>query len=174
MFCERMEANVQKKENCTVDKKSDVAQICEKICFLADDLRDILWHSKFRRQYHKIMSLTLSQQRMLQMVWRMTINNSQGVMLKELAKALFLSNSAVSVMVENLVKRGCLERIPGEDDRRKVFIRLSDTGRRYTAESESFLGELSERFFSGVAGDKKRVFIRVLNEFQQFLVENKK
>ena len=162
-----------KKENFPVEKKSDVSQICEKICFLADDLRDILWHSKFRRQYHKIMSLTLSQQRMLQMVWRMTIDDPQGVMLKELAKALFLSNSAVSVMVENLVKRGYLERVQGEDDRRKVFIRLSEIGRKHTAESESFWGDLNERFFAGIAGDKKRVFIRVLNEFQKFLIENK-
>ena len=155
------------------DKKSDIAQVGKKICFLADDLRDILWHSKFRREYHKIMSLTLSQQRMLQMVWRMTVDNPQGVMLKELAKAMFLSNSAVSVMVENLVKRGYLKRIQGEDDRRKVFITLSDTGVRYSAESESFMEELNERFFAGISGERKRIFVKILNEFQKFLIENK-
>ena len=73
-----------------------------------------------------ILSLTMSQQRLLREILLQTAPESEGVSLKKLADELNLSSSAVSVMVEMLVQKKVLERKSSEVDRRQVLIRLSD------------------------------------------------
>ena len=73
-----------------------------------------------------ILSLTMSQQRLLRELLLQTGPESEGISLKNLADELNLSSSAVSVMVEMLVQKKVLERKSSEVDRRQVLIRLSD------------------------------------------------
>ena len=73
-----------------------------------------------------ILSLTMSQQRLLRELALQTGPESEGISLKQLADELNLSSSAVSVMVEMLVQKKVLERRSSEVDRRQVLIRLSD------------------------------------------------
>ena len=95
-----------------------------------------------------ILSLTMSQQRLLRELVLQTGPESEGISLKQLADELNLSSSAVSVMVEMLVQKKVLERKSSEVDRRQVLIRLSDAAWEsvaiYDSVCRSFFEEFSE------------------------------
>jgi DNA-binding MarR family transcriptional regulator len=95
-----------------------------------------------------IFSLTLSQQRLLRELALQTTPDSPGVSLKTLAEELNLSSSAVSVMVEMLVRKKVLERRASEIDRRQVLIRLSGAAwkeiEKFDKACSDFFGDLSE------------------------------
>ncbi len=95
-----------------------------------------------------ILSLTMSQQRLLRELALQTGPESEGISLKHLADELNLSSSAVSVMVEMLVQKKVLERRSSEVDRRQVLIRLSDAAWEsvavYDGVCRSFFEEFSE------------------------------
>ena len=153
------------------DKTDTSTKICRQICSVTDEMRDVWLRQQPFAQARKIMGMTISQQRLLRTIWRKMLTSPQGVMLKELADALKLSCSAVSVMVDNMVRRGYLERTPAEDDRRKVFIRISGDGMRQTRKYEQSFGELSKPFFDTLSEDKAGEFLQILEQFQQFLIK---
>lgn len=143
------------------------------ICWIADELNDSFFMSKPEDEQHHMLSLSVSQVRMMRAVWRLTMVNPEGVMLRELAETLSLSNSAVSVMVENMVQRGVLERIQSPADRRKVMIRISDTGMGKIREYDDFLNKFVAEFFTAVNPDEANGFTAVLEKFVKHL-QNKK
>ena len=91
-------------------------------------------------------------------------------MLKELAERLGLSSSAVSVMVDNLVRRGILQRVVQPDDRRKVMISLSAAQMELIYNAECGLGSLINEFKKQCPSDKMRCFEEVLSELDNFLI----
>ena len=143
------------------------------ICWIADEFSDSFFMSKPEDEQHNMLSLSVSQVRMMRAVWRLTMVNPDGVMLRELAETLSLSNSAVSVMVETMVQRGVLERIQSPTDRRKVMIRISDTGKAKMREYDDFLNKFVSEFFSAAEPGEVRVFTAVLEKFIKHL-QNKK
>lgn len=159
-------------------KKMESVNICRQICVLADELRDRWLQQYSLSERREIMALTVSQQRMLRVVWRMTEISPQGIMLKELAERLSLSCSAVSVMVEAMVRRGVFERVQDEEDRRKVFIRISPAGLRQANIADQGFAEVSAGFFAGLSDDEVSQMTNLLEKFQQYLIsiekENKK
>ncbi|WP_050184110.1 MarR family winged helix-turn-helix transcriptional regulator [Domibacillus robiginosus] len=57
------------------------------------------------------------------------INLNPNISLGELAEKMMLTNSTVSGVIERLVHSGLAERIVPPEDRRSVFIDLTDKGR---------------------------------------------
>jgi DNA-binding MarR family transcriptional regulator len=58
----------------------------------------------------------------------------QGLRVQELADAVHLSQSALSRLIGRLDKDGLVDRVMCPDDRRGIFVNLTDAGReRYTA-----------------------------------------
>lgn len=67
--------------------------------------------------------------------------------IKDLAHALGVSASSVSIMVERLVDTGVLTREQNPADRREVFVRLSTQGRdAFALMEQSLLASLVELF----------------------------
>ena len=139
------------------------------ICDCADELRDYWLSHQSEQAVREIMSLSLSQQRMMRKVWRMNAEHPEGVMLKELAEKLSLSCSAVSVMVDTMVKRGILVREPSREDRRKVMIRISENGLKFSMMYDQFFDLVCEEFASEQSREEIEVFIKVLNKLNVFL-----
>jgi len=64
-------------------------------------------------------------------VWALTIlAQSRGLALHELAAAMFAHPSTVSGIVERLVQRGAVRRVPDTRDRRAVSLSVTAAGRR--------------------------------------------
>ena len=144
------------------------------ICDCADELRDYWLNCQSAQAVREIMSLSLSQQRMMRKVWRMNTEQPEGVMLKELAEHLSLSCSAVSVMVDAMVKRGIFIREAAQDDRRKVMIRISENGRRLAWEYECFFNDVCREFAAGVSREEMENFIGILDKLNTFLYNKQK
>ena len=141
------------------------------ICDCADELRDYWLSNQSARAVKEIMSLSISQQRMMRKVWRMNTEQPDGVMLKELAEKLSLSCSAVSVMVDTMVKRGVLVRQPSQEDRRKVLIRISDEGRAFSQKYDKMFESLCREFAASKSAEEMEAFTGMLEEFITFLYQ---
>lgn len=61
----------------------------------------------------------------------LTRNTPRGIALKTLAQNLQMTVPATSLLVENMVNKGFLERTPNPEDRRAVCIRLSADGAEF-------------------------------------------
>ena len=144
------------------------------ICDCADELRDYWLNCQSAQAVREIMALSLSQQRMMRKVWRMNMEHPGGVMLKELAENLSLSCSAVSVMVDAMVKRGIFIREAAQDDRRKVMIRISENGRKLAEEYELFFEGICQEFAAGQSREEMKNFIEILNRLNTFLYNKEK
>lgn len=149
-------------------------KIQQLICDCADDLRDYWLCRQSEQDIKDIMSLSLSQQRMIRKVWRMTQEHPEGIMLKELADNLSLSSSAVSVMVDAMVRRGILERQVSADDRRKVLIRISGAGVEFSRLFERFFDDICGQFAATQTPENMQIFFNVLKEFNIFLCNQNK
>lgn len=157
-----------------VDDRERGIALCVKVCDLTDELRDLWLQRLSKTTVREFMALTVSQQRLLRAVWRMTGTcRPDGVSLRDLAEKLGLSSSAVSVMVESLVKRGYLERITASDDRRKVLIRISSEGDKRRAVVERFFGETVWRFVAGRSPEDVACFEKFMDDFINYLTNKK-
>ncbi|WP_026975042.1 MarR family winged helix-turn-helix transcriptional regulator [Alicyclobacillus contaminans] len=52
----------------------------------------------------------------------------QEISLRQLAELIATSESQASVTVDELVERGCIHRVRAKEDRRRLVLRLSETG----------------------------------------------
>lgn len=156
-----------------MENSNNGMEICSRICDLTDELRDWWLQCQSRSQIKELMTLTVSQSRLLRAVWRLTRNSRQGIMLRDLAQQLGLSSSAVSVMVENLVQRGYLDRENASDDRRKVWIRISRKGQDYQKATAEFFRLKLEEFFQECDPEKLDCFEEILNKFNLYLINAK-
>lgn len=73
--------------------------------------------------------------------------------MQDIAADMYLSQSALSRTVARLEKHGLVERTLCQDDRRGVFVRLTETGReRHTAARETHLKILADHLSPAPAG----------------------
>jgi DNA-binding MarR family transcriptional regulator len=113
-----------------------------------------------------ILSLTMSQQRLLRELALQTGPESEGISLKHLADELNLSSSAVSVMVEMLVQKKVLERRSSEVDRRAVSICLSEEGKAKRKKIHDFFVSMTEELMADIAVEDLDAFCRVTAQFR--------
>lgn len=62
------------------------------------------------------------------------VRNQPGIGLRDLAERFGISRSAVSQQVDKLVVRGMLERSDNPDDRRHLYLKLTEDGEQATGE----------------------------------------
>ena len=104
-----------------------------------------------------------------QMNMLMMIRVREAVSVTELAELLGVSPPSVSTMVDRLVERGLLTRIPSAQDRRKVVIRVSpDALKDITQVEEIILGAFVE-LVEAVGPETTLKWCEVLDQIQQVL-----
>jgi DNA-binding MarR family transcriptional regulator len=80
---------------------------------------------RYRDSYLQQRNLTYSQLWVLHVV-----KEHDGIGVKEIADLLGITSSAVTQLVDTLVKRGYLSRERSSEDRRALKVRLSDQGQK--------------------------------------------
>jgi len=93
---------------------------------IADDLRTVygtLQH--FNVPTWLELDLTMAQFKAL-----VTVQHNPGVSLSEVGRRLSIGESAASLLVDQLVRRGHIERVTDPDDRRRVRLTVSEHGQR--------------------------------------------
>ncbi len=84
-----------------------------------------------------------------QLLLLQAIGNHEDAAIGELAKVINLSQATVTIIVDRLESRGLVFRQRSEQDKRKVFIRLTDAGKTALEEAptplqESFIKRFQE------------------------------
>ncbi len=98
------------------------------------------------------------------------ILNSQGEMTaRQIAESMHLTQATVTTLLDRLQDRGWITRRRGEQDRRRVYVQLSDEGRRQlerTPESlqERFLGQ-----FTGLQAWEQSMILAALQRVAHLL-----
>lgn len=78
------------------------------------------------------------------------IARDSGMPLREVAVAQAVSKQAVSQLVDTLVVRGYVVRVPDGDDRRRLSIALTDRGRAAAAEIRGAVDAVDTAFVEAV------------------------
>ncbi len=153
-----------------MDERDLIAKdFCGNLIAAADALREAVVFTHPEVKPEKMMALTLSQERLLKTVRRLTVEHPDGVPLKMVADRLQLSASAVSIMVDLMVTRGELERNSDQRDRRVVLIRLSESGRRIVAEFERAFSRIAGNFLGEVPLDNQKRMVNFLKDFIRYV-----
>ena len=86
-----------------------------------------------------------------------------GCSVKELAEQLGTTRGAVSQIIEKMVRKGPLTRVPDPDDRRSVRITLSPEGLKQHRKICVSFDHLMKKMLEGVEEEKVRIFTEVLD-----------
>ena len=117
----------------------------------------------------KMAGFTSSQLRMIKCIYELTRHQREGIQLKTLARVLAITPAATSEMVENLVRRGALERRVDTRDRRAMALRLTSELEEHFIQSEKYVDALIEKFFSSCEPEERHVAADVVFKLNAFL-----
>ena len=90
------------------------------------------------------------------------------------AKALSVTVGTLTIAVNNLVKKGYVQRVGSEEDRRVVLISLSETGKKVYFHHKAFHDKMVIGILKGLSAQETEVLTRVLQNAQEFFDTYKK
>ena len=89
--------------------------------------------------------------------------------MSEVAKRLDITTGTLTVAINNLVKKGYVERYRGKADRRVVYIKLSNKGRLLYRVHEQFHLEMVRATLEGLTEEEMSVLSKSLSKLNGFL-----
>ncbi|MDR0199796.1 MAG: MarR family transcriptional regulator [Streptococcaceae bacterium] len=92
----------------------------------------------------------------------------------QVAKSLMLSTSTITISLNNLEKKGYIERTRSDSDRRVVYISLTEKGKLVYKSHKSFHERMIERFVHDLKEEEVAVMAKGLLNLSRFLEESKK
>ncbi len=84
------------------------------------------------------------------------------------AKVLNVTTGTLTISVNSLVKKGYVERIRSEEDRRVVLVSLTQRGRKAYAHHQKFHKEMIDSIVEGLSEEEKEVLQKSLLKLTDF------
>lgn len=97
------------------------------------------------------------------MVLRMLIEHRQQN-VSQIAEKLSVSSSHITAVSEKLIHKGYLSRIRAEDDRRMVYLTLTESGEKVAIEVETTITEYFHQKLENVTDEEIIVFNQLLTK----------
>ena len=93
--------------------------------------------------------------------------NEEGkrIISSRLAKILGITRSAVSQIVNKLQRKGIVQRVPDEKDKKIAYIELSKSARGLYDEMRERINHMFEKFIHMIGEEKINQFLKSANEF---------
>ncbi|WP_434102200.1 MarR family winged helix-turn-helix transcriptional regulator [Enterococcus faecalis] len=91
----------------------------------------------------------------------------------EVAKELSITVGTLTVAINNLVKKGYVERLRSEDDRRVVKLGLTKKGKLLFRVHQHFHREMVKNILKGMEQVEEQALLRALKNLHDFLQEYK-
>lgn len=91
--------------------------------------------------------------------------------MSTIAKELSVTVGTLTIAINNLVKKGYVNRVRSEEDRRVVLISLSDKGIKAFNHHEGFHKEMIEATLAGMSQEETKVLVRALKNLSTFFKE---
>lgn len=91
----------------------------------------------------------------------------------EVAKELSITVGTLTVAINNLVKKGYVERLRSEDDRRVVKLGLTKKGKLLFRVHQHFHREMVKNILKGMEQEEEQALLRAQKNLHDFLQEYK-
>lgn len=89
----------------------------------------------------------------------------------ELASLFGVNRSAITAMTNRLVKKGLIQRTRDQNDRRVVYLTLTERGNEWIMETEEKIHKLVESFISKFSEEEIETFIQTYEKLARILQE---
>ena len=89
-----------------------------------------------------------------------------------LARESGLSSGALTTLLDRLESRGYVRRVRDTEDRRRIFIEMTDEARRRAWEIWGPIGE-AESFYAGYSDEQLAQLLDFLRQAQEFLARHR-
>lgn len=86
------------------------------------------------------------------------------------AKALGVTTGTLTISVNGLVKKGFVDRVRSEEDRRVVLVSLSEKGKHAYEHHRCFHQEMIEAIVERLSEEEKRVLAKSLMSLNEFFI----
>lgn len=96
------------------------------------------------------------------------IDAKEAKNMSTVARTLLVTTGTLTISVNGLVKKGFVERIRSEEDRRVVLISLTEKGRRAFAQHERFHQNMIEAVIKGLTQEEQVVLGKALVNLNEF------
>jgi len=101
------------------------------------------------------------------------INNKSSCTSTELAEAFEVKKSAITAIINRLYDKGLIVRTRDDNDRRVVYLTLTDQGKGLFDETEDKVHKLVESFIERFDEQEIKQFIETYEKLNQVLIEAK-
>ena len=91
--------------------------------------------------------------------------------MSAIAKRLSVTVGTLTIAIDNLVKKGYVNRVRSEEDRRVVLISLSEKGEKAFDHHKRFHEEMVEATLQDLNGEETQVLVRALQNLSKFFKE---
>ena len=87
-----------------------------------------------------------------------------GAVQKDIAEACMIEPATATSLLARMEKNGLVERCSREDDKRYIFVYLTERGRTMAEASVDVLGKVEERVLEGFSEEERETFIFCLEQ----------
>ena len=96
------------------------------------------------------------------------IGENDAKNMSTVAKALSVTMGTLTIAINSLVKKGYVDRIRSEKDRRVVLISLSEKGKRAFNHHRQFHEQMVKATIKGLSKDEMKVLGQALSNLKEF------
>ncbi len=93
--------------------------------------------------------------------------------MSSVAKALNVTMGTLTIAVNGLVKKGFVERVRSEEDRRVVLVSLTSKGKKAFARHEKFHADMIDAIVERLSEEEKKVLAKSLEDLNGFFISLK-
>ena len=123
------------------------------------------------RKLHTLKELNLSDMLVFGAVLHAKRRNLPPPKMSDIARHANLTSAAISQIADQLEKRGLVERYYSPEDRRTVYVRITEQGLEVFHEEEKRSAELMAQVIEKMGEEKSEQFLSLLKEFTKIVRE---
>ncbi len=97
------------------------------------------------------------------------IHNQGSGYIKDIVKSSYKDKSTISNIINQLEKKGYVEKFPDADDGRKVKVRLTAQAKKYINEMAEISDCLQKRLFINMSNEEQEIMFLLLNKVERNL-----
>lgn len=101
------------------------------------------------------------------------IGNGESKMMTTIAKALNVTCGTLTIGINSLVKKGYVQKIRGERDKRVVYISLLEKGVNAYNHHEKFHQDMIEAVIKELKEDEIKAIVKALKNLNDFFIDKR-
>lgn len=130
---------------------------------IVDELFRKLFDKYYKLESKKFFSEALDDLTVIEINTILVIGHGQDKKMSEIANTLGVTFGTPTVTIDRLIKKGYVVRRRDEEDRRQVFISLSQTGINVFESILAIRNVIAEKIFGVLDSDERKALINILS-----------